>query len=135
MSECPEQWKLDVNDRYARGVSVVTSLSTAPLVLPMLYLKNIAAADTTKPRTDSLSCLVYFVLVCLGVSIISSVIYYYFSAKWVKNAWGETPDIFDRPITGSSIEKWLDRSLFFMMSGFLIGLGCIVYFVASCTNA
>lgn len=37
MNEFKNQWKIDVNDRYQKAVSVVVSLSTASLVLPIIF--------------------------------------------------------------------------------------------------
>ena len=135
MPECSKQWMLDVNDRYQKAVGVVTSLSTAALVLPIVFLRNIIGIDNTQSIADVINGLVYFSWSMLGISIFSGIIYYYCSAKWVKLAWGKKADFFGKKtilcnkIDIQYVEKYLDRSYFFMMFGFYTGLSSILLFI------
>ena len=133
MAECPNQWKLDVNDRYGRGVGVVISLSSASLVLPIIFLKDIAHISSTQSFAKSLTCWAYSGWVLLSLSVLSGVIYYFCSAKWVKQAWGKDADIFGIEVTEDFIENLLDGSYFVMMSGFLLGLGAMIMYMVTFT--
>jgi len=84
MSSCPDQFKLDVNDRYQKGVALVTSLSTASLILPILFLKDIVNVTGNQTVADALTADVYLGWKMLAASIFLGILYYFFSAKWVK---------------------------------------------------
>lgn len=131
MSECPEQWKLDVNDRYQAAVGVVSSLSVASMVLPIFFLKDVAAIGSSKSIADVISGWVFVGWLCLSVSVLSAIIYYYCSAKWVKLSWRKTADMFGKNVTEAGVEKALDRSFFLMMTGFIVGLFCMVVFMVT----
>ena len=135
MPETTNQWKMEVNDRYARGVGVVTSLSTASLVLPIFFLKDIALISSTASFANSLSCWAYLGWALLGFSALSGILYYYFSAKWVKLAWVGKADIFGKDIGESCTEKLLDGSYFVMMTGFLLGVTSMIAFMVTFTTS
>jgi len=135
MSNCPNKWKLDVNDRYERGVGVVTSLSSASLVLPILFLKDIAQISSTKSFVSSLSCWTYSGWFFLSLSVLSGIIYYFCSAKWVKLAWDKKADIFGKEVNESFVENLLDGSYFLMMTGFILGLGSMVIYMVTFTTS
>ena len=138
MSECQNQWKIDVNDRYQKAVGVVASLSTASLVLPIIFLRDIAGLQGKQSIVDVISGLVYFSWGSLILSVFAAIIFYYCSAKWVKLAWGQEPDFFGKKklfgkniISEQFIEYLLDGSYFVMMMGFLLGLTCILIFIVN----
>lgn len=130
----PIQWMLDVNDRYERAVGVVTSLSSASLVLPIFFLKDIAHINSVRSFADSLNCWAYSGWILLSLSILSGIIYYFSSAKWVKLAWGENTDIFGINVTIPFIENLLDGSYFVMMTGFFLGLGAMIKYTLTFTT-
>ena len=135
MSECPEQWKLDVNDRYQAAVGVVSSLSTAAMVLPIFFLKDVAAIGS-RSIVDIISYWAIVGWLLLAASLLSAIIYYYCSAKWVKLSWNMPADMFNKAVTKDSVEKALDWSFFTMMTGFIGGLFCMVIFMVTFhTNA
>jgi hypothetical protein len=134
MSNCKNQWKLDVNDRYARGVGVVTSLSTTSLVLPIFFLKDIAKISSTQSFANSLSCWAYLGWILLTLSIISGILYFYFSAKWVKLAWEKEADIFWFRAQEPGVEILLDGSYFVMMAGFVLGVASMIWFTVTFTT-
>jgi hypothetical protein len=129
MSKCPEQFKLDVNERYQKGVGLVTSLATASLVLPILFLKDIVNVTKTQTVAEALTPDVYLGWKLLAVSIGLGVIYYYFSAKWVKLAWDEKTDICWIPVNANFVEKLLDYSYLIMMACFGWGMYEILSFI------
>jgi hypothetical protein len=123
-----EQWKLEVNDRYQKSVGTVISLSTATLGAPFVFLKNIHG---DQPIGNVLTHSAYRAWYLLAASIVSAVVYYFFSAKWVKLTLANKADLF-----GLSIGKWfvelvLDVSYFLMMVGFLAGVYCMVQFMVT----
>jgi hypothetical protein len=131
VSGCPEQWKLDVNDRYQAAVGVVSSLATASLVLPIFFLKDVASPGSGKSIADSLSWLVIAGWLLLGLSVLSAVIYQYSSAKWAKLAWKQDADMFGVKVNSSQVERALDASYFVMMVSFALGILCMVIFMAT----
>jgi len=135
MPDCDNQWKIDVNDRYERAVGVVTSLSSASLVLPILFLKDIAKINSVTSFASSLNSWALWGWGLLSLSILSGIIYYFSSAKWVKLAWGKEADIFWLRVDEKFIEGLLDLSYFLMMTGFLSGLGAMIVFMVTFTTS
>jgi len=139
MAKCKKQWKIDVNDRYQNAVGVVASLSTASLVLPIIFLRDIAGVKDSQSIIDVISWLVYLSWIFLALSVFAAIIYYFCSAKWVKLAWGKDPDFFGKKILFGMnidekfIENLLDGSYLIMMIGFLLGLSFILIFIVNYT--
>jgi hypothetical protein len=89
MTEFKNQWKIDVNDRYQKAVGVIFNLSTASLVLPIIFLKEIVGVKNNQSIFEVISSssgLVFFNWGFLTLSILAAIIYFYCSAKWVKLA-------------------------------------------------
>jgi hypothetical protein len=135
MPDCTNQWKIDVNDRYERAVGVVTSLSSASLVLPILFLKDIAKIDSVTSFATSLNHWAFLGWGLLSLSILSAIIYYFSSAKWVKLAWGQQADIFWLSVNEQFIEWLLDISYFLMMTSFISGLATMIIFMVTFTTS
>ena len=140
MRDCVNQWKIDVNDRYQKAVGVVAGLSTASLILPIFYLKDIVGLGDDDSIADIITWLVYLAWGLLALSVLAAVIYYYVSAKWVKLAWGKKPDFFGKTrlfgwnmVSDKALERMLDGSYFTMMVGFIVGLFCMLVFVVNFT--
>ena len=127
----PEQWKIDVNDRYQKTAGLVISLSTASLVLPIFFLKNILAIGGDKAIIDVVDKYVYWGWGLLGASIFSGILYLFFSAKWVKLSWKKEADIFWIPVNDKWTEHLLDWTYFMMMCGFLGGISCMLKYMAT----
>ncbi|MEQ1845957.1 MAG: hypothetical protein ABL983_10345 [Nitrospira sp.] len=129
--DCPEKWKLDVNDRYQKAVGIVISLSTGSLAIPILFLKDLVVPSREKTIVALLDGFVYWGWALLSTSILSGILYCFFSAKWAKRAWKKDADILGLPVGDARIERLLDRTYFLMMFGFVVGLACMVKFVAT----
>ena len=127
----PDQWKLDVNDRYQRAVGIVTSLSTAAIVLPVLFLRDVVRGTTGRSIADAFNGWVYAAWALLLASILGAIVYYYTSAKWVKLAWKRPTDMFGVVVHEPRVELILDISYFIMMAGFVVGFGLVIVFVSS----
>ena len=131
MPECAEQWKLDFNERYQKAVGIVTSLSTGAIVLPILFLRNIAGAPVGTSIASSFNWWVYVGWILLAISVLGAITYCYASAKWVKIAWGRDADMFGKAVSAQQVERMLDLSYFAMMTGFMLGFAAIVIFMSS----
>ena len=128
--ECPEKWKLDVNDRYRAAAAIVITLSSASFILPIFFLKDMAGIGTERTVWSELTGAAIWGWVCLGSSVLFGIIYHFLSAKWVKFAWSKTTDILRHRITNDElIEDSLDWSYLIMMVGFLTGIGLEVWFM------
>ena len=129
--ECPEKWKLDVNDRYQKAVGFVISLSSTSLFIPILFLKDIVAVNKDKAIVSVLDGYVYVGWFLLGMSILTGILYCYFSAKWAKQAWKQSADVMWYQVTPKQVEYLLDWTYFLMMAGFLGGIFCMIKFVTT----
>ena len=127
----PELWKLDVNDRYQAAVGVITSLSTAAMVLPIVLLRDVLGRNSGQSIAGFLNLPVVVAWVSLAVAVLSAILYYYSSAKWVKLAWLGKADMFHRTVSASTVEHLLDRSYFLMMLGFIVGVAMMLYFAVT----
>ncbi len=111
---CPKPWRMDVNDRYQQGVSVVTGLSTAGLFLPIVFLKDISSVREGATIISEIDWSVWTGWVLLSVSIICAFIYHFFSAKYIKLSWGRDADLLGglvykaNPKTGECSETTLE---------------------------
>ena len=121
-----EQWKLEVNDRYQKAVGTIISLSTAAVGAPFVFLKDIHGNQAIR---NVLTCPAYWGWSLLAMSIVSAVVYYFFSAKWVKLALVNRADFFWIPLKKRFVEVVLDISYFLMMAGFLAGVYFMVQFM------
>ena len=130
-NDCPEKWKLDVNDRYQKAVGIVISLSTASLAIPIIFLKDLAINSVDKTIISLIDGFVIVGWVLLSASILSGILYCFFSAKWAKRAWKKDTDILGLPVNDAQIERLLDGTYFLMMCGFLGGLACMIKFVTT----
>lgn len=126
-SSTTERWRLDVNERYQKAVGTVVTLATLVLGGPFLFLKTL---PTGKSLRDVLGRAVWGE-VSLGISILFAVIYFFFSAKWVKLALVSEADFFWIPLRKGLVEFVLDLSYFFMTLGFLVGVFFIVQFMTT----
>jgi hypothetical protein len=123
-----ERWKLDVNERYQKAVATVISLSTAALGSPFVFLKDIHGNSSI---LHVLTPPAYIGAILLALSIVCAVVYYFFSAKWVKLALGQKANFFWIPIKEGLVENVLDATYFLMMIGFLVGVYFMLQFMAT----
>jgi hypothetical protein len=130
-NESGERWKLDVNKRYQKAVGTVISLSSAALLSPIVFLRDVVSPGEHNSIVSLLTWSAYSGWILLGVSIVSGVLYYFFSAKWVKMALGHDADIFWYTTNPTFVEWALDLTYFAMMIGFLGGMACMLGFMAT----
>ncbi len=112
-SATDERWKL---------------LSTAALGSPIIFLKDIRA---NRSILDVLTFSAYMGGILLAVSIVCGVVYYFFSAKWVKLALVKQADFFWIGLGNKFVESVLDVTYFVMLIGFLAGVYFMLQFMAT----
>jgi magnesium-transporting ATPase (P-type) len=124
-------WRLDTNDRYKDAVKIIMDLSTASLVLPVFFLRDILQIPKEQSLSQVLTWKVYMSWICLAVAILLGFIFYYASAKWVRIAWGKEAGFFLKKTNDKFVEKVLNVSFVGAVILFLLGLGLILCFVVS----
>lgn len=123
MSEARDQWKIEVNDRLCAVVDVLLGLSTAALVLPMVFLRSFLGIAESQPLGPHLRLSAYLAIAAFSVGILLGLIFRYTSAKWVKRAWGQTTALGPK-----ALERVLDWSFWLMVAAFFVGLGGFICF-------
>jgi hypothetical protein len=116
-AEPVEKWRIETNDRYNKIVTSVISLATGSLVLPALFLREFLGIPKEKALTPFLNYGVYLAWICLGLSILSGLIFSWLSVKWVKLAWGKKILVSER-----FLERVLDVSFLAMWLLFPVGV-------------
>lgn len=124
-------WRLDTNDRYRDAVKVVMDLSTASLVIPIFFLRDILKLPKEQPLAEVLNSRVYWSWICLALAILSGWVFYYASAKWVRLAWGKEAGFFGRRTNEKVVERVLEVSFWVTITGFILGIVLILWFVVS----
>src|SRR5256885_57872 len=77
-----DEWKLKVNAQYQEGIKLLMSFVTAGLVLPIVLVRNFVGPDEMAARFLTPSAYIFWV--CFFVSLLSGMIFYWASSKFVK---------------------------------------------------
>ena len=123
MSQPPDHWKIEVNDRLCSLVDVVLGLATGALVLPAVFLRSFLAIPESQPLLPHLRPSAYVAVVGFSLAILLGLVFRYTSAKWVKQAWGKPTMI--GPV---GLERILDWSFWLMVLAFFTALGGLLQF-------
>lgn len=117
------EWKIEVNDRYHKVVDVIITLSTASLVLPILFFREFLGI---KPE-DALVKYIDWKILSSWVLLLSAIVFggsfFYFSAKWVKQAYGQKTTLSEK-----SLEGVLDILFWLMIGCFVLGIIIFLWF-------
>ena len=124
-------WKLDTNNRYRDAVKVVMDLSTASLVVPIFFLRDILRIPQTQSLSHVLNYKIYLSWLSLAFAIFCGLIFYYFSAKWVRLAWGQKSKLFGNELSERFVERILELSFWMTFVAFALGISLIICFVVS----
>lgn len=120
------EWKSKANAEYQKVIASLLSLSTATLVVPPLFLKDLMGVKPGISLFESVSCSVAIAWGCLFVCITCCLIFYYASAKWLKQAYGGEVNW-----TEESIERSLDFTFWIAVISYLIGIFIITFFIVN----
>jgi hypothetical protein len=83
-------WKVKVNSQYQDAMKTILNLSTASLVFPAFLVRNFLDLPAGQPLKEHLNGWAYSSWCLLFLSILSSMLFLYFSAKFVKVVSGGT---------------------------------------------
>lgn len=124
-------WRLDTNERYREVVKILMNLSTASLILPIFFLRDILEIPKSQPLYQVLTCKIYFSWISLSLAILFGITFFYASAKWVRLAWGKEAGFFGRKTTDNFVEKLLNFCFVGTILSFVLGLALTIWFVVS----
>ncbi len=120
-----QEWKGKANAEYQKVIGAIIALATAALILPTLFLKDFIALPQGTALLPKLTMSVFVYWGCLSLAILSGVVFYYVSAKWLKQAYGGPVSVSEK-----ALECWLDVSFWLTAALFIGGLLCFVWFIA-----
>src|SRR5207248_10545480 len=89
-----DEWKLKVNAQYQEGIKLLMSFVTAGLVLPIVLERNSVGPDEMAARFLTSSAYIFWV--CLFVSLLCGMLFYWSSSKFVKVVCGGTESLSDK---------------------------------------
>src|SRR5437870_2230611 len=87
-------WRLDTNNRYKDAIKIVMDLSTASLVLPIFFLRDVLSIPKDQPLIQALNYRVYCSWICFTLTLILGFVFYYASAKWIRLGMGTRSRLF-----------------------------------------
>jgi hypothetical protein len=121
-SPLPENaWQLTVNSTYQDVMKTFMNLVTASLVLPIFFVRNFLKVSEDEPIADYLRASAYLSWALLFLSLVSCMVFFWASAKYVKVISGGGR--FELPWTEKSFETLRDwsssESVIFFLAGLL----------------
>ena len=123
-----DEWKLEVNNRYQKVVDTIFILATGSLVLPTIILRDFLGVPRDEALLKWLNSTIWCSWTLLAISIICCVIFYYASAKWIKQAYGEKLKWGEK-----FVELVLNASFWVMIFSFIFGIVLLLFFLLSST--
>ena len=123
------EWKLAVNDRYQKFVDTVLSLSVGSLVLPTIFFREFLGVPPSEPLLNRMDLIIWCSWGILVLSIFCCIIYYYASAKWIKQAYGQELKFRSINIKENTVERVLDISFFLSFLLFILGIVLLLFFL------
>src|SRR3546814_1206261 len=124
-------WRISSNDRYREVVAVILSRSTGGLLRPVFLARKFLGISEKTPRKAALTCTTYWAWICLAASILSCIIFQFFSAKWVRLAWEQPVGVIGIPVSENFVEHALEISLWLAIIGFFMGVILTLLFLVS----
>jgi len=131
-------WVIGLNAQYQKVVNTLITLSTAALILPVFFLRDLIG--NIPPNTSLLKSLqeptfcevpvAFWSWGCFSASILSGILFYYVSATRIKEAWGQKNNtLFIRSIKGKkTVQYWLFATFDFCVVFFLLGIFALLSF-------
>jgi hypothetical protein len=124
-------WRLATNERYLEVVRTLIGLSTGSLVIPVFFLRDVLGVGQSASLLSALDAFAFASWACLVVAIFSGIAFHYFSAKWVRIAWGQPAGLFRKDISEKTVECVMDWTFCITAGGFVFGVGFLVAFFAN----
>ena len=121
-------WRLSTNERYREVVRLLIGLSSAALLLPVFFAREFLAIQSTKPLKEIFTCSLYWSWGLLALAIFSGILFHYFSAKWVRLAWGKSAGVLGKAVSEGFIEAALNLTFWLNVLSFMMGLGLVLLF-------
>ncbi len=118
-------------NRYQKLVDAILSLATGSLILPTIFFREFLGVPKNQPLLNLLNWKIWMAWSFLTGSIILCFIYYYASAKWIKQAYGKELKFTSITITNKFVERVLDVSFFLLFIFFIFGIAVLLYFLLS----
>jgi len=110
---------------------MLLGLSTAALLLPAFLARDFLGIPADAALRDVLPRTAYWSWGFLGLSIISGIVFHFFSAKWARLAWQQPVGLFGLPVSDQFVESALAVSLWCTLLGFLAGILLTLIFVVT----
>lgn len=121
-----QEWKSKANAEYQKVIGSIISLSTATLVLPTLFLKDFIGLAAGESLRSELTWSVIVAWALLLIAIACCLVYYYASAKWLKQAYGGSVKWSEH-----TIERCLDITFWAAGLTFIGGLLFLLVFMVT----
>ena len=121
--------KEKANSAYQKVMDTVVTLAIGSLVMPTLFLRTFMGIKEGVALIHHLNGLVYFAWLGLVVSAFSAAVYYFLSAKWLKQAYG-----LPVKISEVRLEKGLDWAFWIAVAALIIGLSLLMAFFLTYTT-
>jgi drug/metabolite transporter (DMT)-like permease len=122
-----DEWKLKTNAVYQEVMKSLMSLVTASLILPVLFIRDFLGVPSG-PIREQLRGPAYWSWIFLFASLLSGMVFYWFSAKYLKVVCGGHED----PWWKKSLWRKRDRPAedFFESGRDFLGGAAVVCFIA-----
>jgi hypothetical protein len=131
--EPKKPWRLDSNARFREVVQTIIGLSTASLVLPITFLRQILGIGEKQSLVAHLEPAAYWAWGLLAFSILAGIFFQYLSAKWARLAWGRAVSVFSFKASDNFVEKSMEVTFWLVVFSFLLGLALLILFVLTYT--
>ncbi len=123
MTDCPEQWRIEVNDRYREIVDILIGLASAALILPAIFLRTFLGIEETDPVLKYLDWRAFSSLAAFGLVVAIGLVFHYTSVKWVKATWGQP-----LKVSNKTLETTLDWCFWLAVIAFGAGILLFLWF-------
>jgi hypothetical protein len=122
-----DEWKLKTNAVYQEVMKSLMSLVTASLILPVLFIRDFLGVPSEHAIREKLSLSAYMSWASLFASLVCGMLFYYFSAKFLKVVCGGH----EKPWWKKSLWRKRDRSAeeFFERGRDFFGKGAVAFFL------
>lgn len=130
-----EPWVKDMNQQYQKVMSTIITLATSALILPTFFMRELLDIEASTSIIKELLKRKFWGIglsswIFFSLSILCALLFFYFSANRIKDAWGATVEklFWIRIKNRKTIRCWLYVSFNFSVVFFLLGIGSFILF-------